>query len=120
MVYLLKLSSINFLHFLEKYTVYVSYTATLAYIFVLLYILMFVVMLYSGLVVTEAYHCAYVHNLCPRLYMVLLIGRIASVCFSGTEDYTAGCCTVSGFSIGSLWVSYSCTDITVACSPGYG
>ena len=60
-------------------------------------------------VVTEAYSCAYVGNLCPRLDMVLRLGWLASMFLLGTEGYTSGFCSGAGFCIGDLWVSYSST-----------
>ena len=68
----------------------------LAYILVLLDILMFVAMISPRTVVTKTYYCAYIGNICPKLYMMLHLGWIASVRLLITEGYTVGCCSGTG------------------------
>ena len=103
-----------------KYIVPGSDTATLAYISVLLYVLMFMVVISPVMVGTKAYYCAYVGNLCPMLDRVLLLGYLASVCFSGTEGCTYGCCSSAGWCIGNFWVSYYLTGDIAPCYSHYG
>ena len=81
---------------------------------------MFMAIIYNLAVVNEAYSCEYVENICPMLYIVLRLGWLESVHFSGTEVCNSGFCSGAGFCIGALWVSYSCTGGTYACSYGSG
>ena len=62
-----------------------------------------------GNIVTGAYYCAHIGNICPRLDLVIILGWIASVCLSGTEVCTGGCCSGAGFCIGYFYISYYCT-----------
>ena len=77
-------------------------------------------MIYPVTIVTEAYSCAYVGNICPILDLVLLLDWLASVCLSGTEGFTYGCCSSEGCCIGDLWVSHFCPGGTAACYYGSG
>ena len=77
-------------------------------------------LIYPGMVVTEAYYCTYVGNICPSLDMVLLVGWIVSVCLPETEFCTAGCCSSVGCYLDALWLSYYCIEGDVACSFGSG
>ena len=101
-----------------KYIWSVSDNDDLAYILVLLDILIFMAMISPGRVVTKAYYCSYVGNICTRLDLVLLLGWIASVCLSVTEDRTAGFLSGAGYCIGDLWVSYYYNGGTDACYYG--
>ena len=112
-------ASFSFISWL-KYIVSGSDTADLVYISFLLDIIMFMTVISPVMVVTKAYYCAFVGNLCPRLYMVLLLGWFASVCFSGNEVCTYGCLSGEGFYIGAFLVSYSCTGGNDAYYSGYG
>ena len=46
--------------------------------------------------------------------------QLDSLCISGTEGCTVGCCSGAGLLIGVFWVSYSSTGGTYACSSGSG